>query len=59
MIRPRNATENFLLSSTKNSETLIKQTHTKPPKTLEFKFTKPRETFSIKSSFNIGLIQIE
>ena len=30
MIRPKNETENLLLSITKNCETLIKQTHRKP-----------------------------
>ena len=37
MIRPKNETENLLLSITKNCETLIKQTHRKAEETLEFK----------------------
>ena len=41
MIRPKNETEDLLLSITKNCETLIKQTHTKPEETLEFKMNKP------------------
>ena len=45
MIRPRNETEELLLSITKNCEILIKQTHRKPEETLEFKMIKPRETF--------------
>ena len=45
MIRPKNGTEDLLLSITKNCETIIEQTHTKPQETLEFKMTKPRETF--------------
>ena len=34
MIRPKNQTEDLLLSITKNCETLIEQTHTKPQETL-------------------------
>ena len=45
MIQPRNRTEDLMLSITKNCQTLIEQTHTKPQET-EFKHTKPRETFS-------------
>ena len=55
MIRPRNATEHLLLSISKNFETLTKQTHTKPPETLEFKLTKHRETFSMKHFLNLAL----
>ena len=50
MIRLKNKTEDFLLSITKNCQTHIKQTHTKPQVTLEFKLTKPREIFSFKPS---------
>ena len=44
MTRPKNETEDLLLSITKNCETLIEQTHTKPQETLEFKviITKTR-----------------
>ena len=45
MIRPKNETEDFLLSITKNFEMLTEETHRKPEETLEFKLTKPRETF--------------
>ena len=45
MIRPKNDTEDFLLSITKNCETLFEQTHRKPQDILEFKFDKSRETF--------------
>ena len=48
VIRPKNETEDLLLSVTKNCETLIKQTNTKPQETLEFKLTKSRETLSFK-----------
>ena len=45
----------LLLSITKNCETFIKQTHTKPQETLELKLIKPRETFSIQPSVILGL----
>ena len=45
MIRPRNEKESLLPSITKNCETLINQTHTKAEEALEFKTTKPKETF--------------
>ena len=50
MIRPKNETEDLLLSITKNSETLIKQTHRKAEETLEFKMIRPRETFHFNPS---------
>ena len=65
MIRSRNETEDFLFSITKKCETLSRQTHTKPPETLEFKMTKPRETFhfnpptQIKEDWMIGLTDLE
>ena len=37
MIRPKNETEDLLLSITKNCETIIKQTHRKPEETLDLK----------------------
>ena len=37
MIRPKNETEDSLLSITKNCETLIEQTHSNGEQTLEFK----------------------
>ena len=45
MIRPKNQTEDLLLSITKNCETLIKQTHRKAEETLEFEMIRPRQTF--------------
>ena len=48
MIRPKNETEDLLLSVTKLCETLIEQTHRKPEETLEFKLNKSRETFNFK-----------
>ena len=65
MIRPKNDTEDLLLSVTKNCETLSEQTHTKPQETLEFKMTKPKETFHFKSPIQlkgdwmIGLTDLE
>ena len=65
MIRPKNETEDLLLSRTKNCETLIEQTHRKAEETLEFKMIKPRETFHFKSPIQvkgdwmIGLTDLE
>ena len=65
MVRPKNETENLLLSITKNCETLIEQSHRKAEETLEFKMNKPRETFhfkppiQIKGDWMIGLVDLE
>ena len=65
MIRPKNETEDLLLSITKNCETIIEQTHTKRQETLEYKMTKPRETFHFnppiqtKEVWMLGLIGLE
>ena len=65
MIQPKNKTEDFLLSITKNCETLIERTHTKPQESLEFKMIKPRETFhfkppiQVKGDWMIGLVDLE
>ena len=65
MIQPKNQTEDFLLSITKNCETLIKQTHRKAEEKLEFKMSKPRETFhfkppiQIQGDWMIGSINLE
>ena len=65
MIRPKNETEDLLLSITKNCEKLVEQTHRKPEETLEFKMLKPRETFHfnppihIKGEWMLGLIDLE
>ena len=53
------------MSFTENCETLIKQTHTRPVGTLEFKLTKSRETFhfsppiQIKGNSMIALTSLE
>ena len=65
MVRPKNETEDLLLSITKNCEMLIEQTHRKAEETLEFKMAKPRETFhfkppiQIKGDWMIGLTDLE
>ena len=65
MIRPKNQTEDLLLSITKNCETLIKQTHRKAEATSEFKMIKSRETFhfkppiQIQGDWMIGLTNLE
>ena len=65
MVRPKNETEDLLLSITKNCETLIQQTHTKPQETLEFKMNKPRETYHFKppiqtkEDWMFGLVDLE
>ena len=65
MIQPRNKTEDLLLSTTKNCETLIKQTHRKPEETLKIKLTKPRETFhfnppvEVKEDWMLGLTSLD
>ena len=65
MIRPKNKTEDLLLSITKNCQTLIEQTHRKAEETLELKMTKSRETFhfnspiQVKGDWMIGLVDLE
>ena len=65
IIRSKNETEDALLSIANNCETLIDQTHRKAEETLEFKMTRPKETFyfktpiSIEGSWMIGLTDLE
>ena len=65
MIRPKNETEDLLLSITKNCETLIEQTHRKAEETLEFKMNKSRETFhftppiQVTGDWMLGLVDLE
>ena len=65
MIKPKNETEDLLLSITKNCETLIKQTHRKAEETLEFKMNKSSKIFhftppmEIKEDWMIGLVDLE
>ena len=56
MSGPRNETEDLLLPITKNCRTLIRQSRKNPQETLEFKFTQPRETFSLSPSISIQLM---
>ena len=64
-IRPKNETEDLLLSISKNSEILIAQTHRKAEETLEYKMNDARETFhfkpsvQIQGSWMIGLTSLE
>ena len=53
LIRPKIETEDLLLSITKNCVTLIRQTHRKAEEALEFKMTKPKETFHFKPPFSV------
>ena len=53
MIRPKNGTEDLLLLITENCETLTKQTHRIAEETLEFKLTKPRQTFHFNPPIQI------
>ena len=65
MIRPKNESEDLLLSITKNCETLIHQIRTIPEETLEFKMIKPRETFLLNPPIQVigdwmlGLVDLE
>ena len=65
MIRPKNETDDLLLSITKNCETLIQQTHRNAEETLEFKLIKSRETFhfrpsiQLQGSWMLGLVDLE
>ena len=65
MIRPKNKTEDLVLSITKNCEKLTEQTHTKPQETLEFKMIQSKQTFhfkppiGIEGSWTIGLTDLE
>ena len=52
-IRPKIKTKDLLLSITKNFEAPVKQIHTKPEEILEFKLTKPRETFHFNPPISI------
>ena len=64
-IRPKNGTKGFLLSITKNCESLIHQIHIRPEETLEFRMFKPRETIrfnaaiQVEGDWMLGLIYLE
>ena len=65
MIRPKNETEDSSLSTIKNCETLIEQTHRKAEETSEFELTKLREIFlftppiQIIGDWSIGLTNLQ
>ena len=53
MIGVKNGTECLLIPITKNCGTVIKQTHRKAEETLEFKHTKPTESFTFNPAIQI------
>ena len=65
MIKPKNETEDFLLSITEICELLIKQIHRKAEETLEFKLSRSRHLFpfnppiSVEGSWMVGLSSLE
>ena len=65
MIRPKNDTEDLLVSITKNCEKLVKQTHRKAEENLELKLAKPRgiihfnPPLSIEGYWTIGLVDLQ
>ena len=46
MFRPKNETEDLLLSIAKNCETLVHQAHTKPEETLNFTLVNQEKHFT-------------
>ena len=56
MIRPKNQTEDLLLSITKNCETLIKHPHRKPEETLEFNMINQEKHFISNHQFTSKVI---
>ena len=56
LFSPKIETEDLLLSTTKNCETLFEQTHREPQETLDFKFYQQREIFWYKPSIDFGPI---
>ena len=65
MVRPKNETEDILLSITKNCETLIEQTHRTPEETLEFRMKKLKKTIhfnppiQVEDDWMLGLVDLE
>ena len=53
MIRPKNETQDLLLSKTKNCVRLIQQTHGKAEQTLKLKLIKSGETFCFNPPLQI------
>ena len=64
-IRPKNKTEDLILSITKICQTLVDQTCKRPEETLEFKMVKSKETIHfnppilVKEDWMLGLIDLE
>ena len=65
MIRPKNETEDLLISITKVWETLIEQTHRKAEETFEFKTIRSKETFHfvppflLREDWMLGLLDLK
>ena len=65
MIKPKNETEDLIISIAKICETLTEQTHREAEETLEFKMIRPRETFhfnppiQVKEHWMLGLVDLE
>ena len=65
LIRPKNETEDFSPSVTKNCQTLFEQTHRKDERTMECKLILSKQTFHsklpipIEGSWMIGLTGLE
>ena len=53
MIRPKNQTEDLIVSLSENCKTLIQQIHTKSQEKLGYKLTKPKELFSSEPSISL------
>ena len=53
MIRLRNGTEGLFLSISRNRQMLNEQTHRKAEETVEYKLTKPKETFHFNPPISI------
>ena len=51
IIRPKNRTEDLLLSKTKNCDKFFKQTHREPQKSFENKLTTSKKTFCFQVFF--------
>ena len=65
MIRPKDITEDLILSVTKHCETFILQIHTRAEETLDFKMIRSRETFhfnpliQVEGDWMLGLVDLE
>ena len=64
-VTPNNQNETLLLEMVKKLDQIEQNTHTKPQETLEFKMTKPKETFHfdkdliIPEKWLLGLVNLQ